>query len=224
MKAVVRAGLGLVVAIGCAHEAKEKYSAAHFDDCEVVVPPRIACTPDTRDVAPSDGKIDTQLASIDTYLTGTGSGLYVRAELEGRALHVMAHPSALQMGVVVLLFRECVDAGAWTGIRFEIRGAFRGCTLKFGTSDIRYERGGISWGDGPRVPPETKLALASGTRKAQLVEVPFEDLQADLRSVHTTFAPPPLDRSRITAMAWQLADDMSGTCTADLYVESLSYY
>jgi hypothetical protein len=55
------------------------------------------------------------------------------------------------------------------------------------------------------------------------VEVPFEALQADLRSVHTALAPPTLDRSRIDAMAWQLADDMSGTCTADLYVEDLSF-
>jgi hypothetical protein len=65
--------------------------------------------------------------------------------------------------------------------------------------------------------------LSSTTRKAQLVEVPFEALQADLRSVHTALAPPTLDRSRIDAMAWQLADDMSGTCTADLYVEDLSF-
>jgi hypothetical protein len=224
MKAVVRAGLGLIVAIGCAHEATEKYSLAHFDDCEVEGPPRIPCTPETRDVAPSDGRIETQLGKVDTYLTGTGSSLYVKAELEGRALHVMAHPTAVQMGIVILHFPKCIDARAWTGIRFEVRGAFRGCTLKFGSSDVRYEASGASWGDERRAPPETKLVLSSTTRKVQLVEVPFEALQADLRSVHTSLAPPALDRSRIDAMAWQLADDMSGACTADLYIEDLSFY
>ncbi len=114
-----------------------------------------------------------------------------------------------------------------TGIRFEIRGSFRGCSMKFGSADIRYGRSGAKWGADsrrPRPPPETKLALTSSTHKAQLVEVPFEDLQADLKSVHTNIAPPPFDSSRLTSMAWMLLDDTSGTCAADLYVDNLSFY
>jgi hypothetical protein len=80
------------------------------------------------------------------------------------------------------------------GIRLAIRGSFHGCTVELGSMDIRY------------------------------VEAPFEDLQADLKSVHTSLAPPALDSSRLTNMAWMLSDDMSGTCAADLYVDNLSFY
>jgi hypothetical protein len=232
MNAVVGVGLGLIVAIGCAHEAAERRIVV--DNCDVEGEPAIPCTPEATDVARSDGKIEIDRGSISAYVGAGGKAapakadtLYAKAQLQGSALHVMAHPSALQAGFVVLQFPKCIDASAWTGIRFEIRGSFRGCSMKFGSADIRYGATGAPWGADlrpPRPPPETKLALTSSTHKAQLVEVPFEDLEADLKSVHTTIAPPPFDPSRLTSMAWMLFDDMSGTCAADLYVDSLSFY
>lgn len=189
------------------------------------LPPR-NCTALTTMVAPSDGNIDTSLAGrIENYLPG--SRYLPKAERRGGSLHVMAHAPTggeSQFGGIVLRFTKCIDARAWKGVRFMIRGSFWGCSISFATSDARHEdrnfEAPFATGRHGSSPPDTQLELSWATQDAQTIQIPFADEQSAARAI----PPLPIDTSELTSLRWKLSDSMTGRCVADFLIDDLSFY
>jgi hypothetical protein len=122
-------------------------------------------------------------------------------------------------------FEKCIDASAWKGVRFAIRGHFWGCSIAYASSDVQHEdRSAVApfaTGNRGSRPPQTELTLSWGTRSAQLVQVPFDH---DDVSVSRARPPLPLDRSKLTSLRWTFSDSTSDRCETDLFIEDLAFY
>jgi hypothetical protein len=245
MKAVAGARLGLIllVVVGCGHQPVGERNQAHLDDeffqdappkgvqsmeRPETLPPR-DCTLETTEVAPLDGRISMRREWIQTYVPGSGSTFPPRVEVKRGALHVVAYHSqsaVLESGSVIMHFPKCIDASAWTGVRFTIRGSFRGCTLRFRIGDVQHEdrnnRAPFASGVRGSVPSEAELPLSLDKPDAQVVQVPFQN--PPMASAATP--PVPLDRSKLTSVLWKLSDAYhpTETCTANVVVDNLSFY
>jgi hypothetical protein len=183
-------------------------------------------------VVSSAGRIG---ADIKSYLEIYPVRNAIAVTRNGGALHLTAELPATaqpQVAGVVLRFPKCMDASAWKGVRFTIRGSYSGCSLHYATIDPQHEDRSndeapfaAGWRDSS--PPQVELARSQVTSVTQTVSVPFDDEEAVSRAI----PPLPLDRSQLTGVRWQLTvpagrqtHERTAACVVDLYVDDVSFY
>jgi hypothetical protein len=122
-----------------------------------------------------------------------------------------------------------MDATAFAGVRFKIRGNYAGCSMEYGTRDVQHEdrahRTRFATGKHGAYPPQTRLEHAQVTQVAQTVTVPF-----DAQPIRGNPASP-LDRSKLIGLVWQFSvgmasnlDDGTTACVADLAIDDVTLY
>ncbi len=237
MKSVIRiaAVSALACLFGCAHDqtpAPKATEAFDLDEERETVAPR-ACTSALTESAASDGRIATDhlLGSVVTYPVGDPSAPRVTAT--GGGLHVTAHApvteKAQYVGVMVP-FPKCTDASAFTGVRFSLRGSYKGCSLQYATNDGEHQdrNTAAAYATGGRgaYPPQTQFTSSQITSVAQTVSVPFSG-QEDIRGN----PPLPLDKSKLTGVLWQFTvspagniEDGTTACVADIDIDDVKFY
>ncbi len=205
-------------------------------DCSAVA---VGCDATNTDVAPPDGLI-TSFVGADGGIPITGPIAEVAV---GRAtsapkitkdggLRIMVNAPVLATHQVLLVdfaFNRCVDASAFTGVQFSIRGAVSGCRLAEATQDSAhlYSRGSTStarYGSGPQGahPNATFFTADQITSTAQTVTMPF--------AAQTGGVPEgPTDKSKLTFIDWAFHVDPSASggptaCVADLTIDDVRFY
>jgi hypothetical protein len=114
---------------------------------------------------------------------------------------------------------SCLDASAYTGIRFDLAGDLGGCALALGAASsadldsvANPGRGGCPSGSGSCYGPAAAVSPGATT-----VMVPFTSLAGGM-PVST------LDPSTVVTVQWQLAPPASGSCSADFTVSNVAFY
>jgi hypothetical protein len=138
--------------------------------------------------------------------------------------------SAAQVLLVDFAFNKCVDATAFTGLQFSLRGSLSGCTFGQATQDsahLRYsgaETGPLQHGTGApgAHPNSTVLTPDQITPEPQILMIPFA---AQTGGVPAT----PTDKSKLTWLDWvfKLDPQTAGgptSCTADLTIDDVRFY
>jgi hypothetical protein len=226
--------IALAFSAGCAHSGPSTESTprvpeepAWADEGEKV--PERACTAETTVAAPADGRIATQ-GKLLTYppdssaaptVTPTNGGLHVSANVPVKA--------DAQYAGVVIDFPKCMDASAFAGVRFKIRGSYSGCSMEYGTKDVQHEdrNHGTAFATGRRgaYPPQTRFEKAQVTPVAQTVTIPFGETSMKGNP------PLPLDKSKLTGVVWQFTvgmasnvEDGSKACLAELDIDDVVFY
>ena len=228
--------------LGCAHRTAPKAipddSAGTLIDEEKDTVAARDCSPEEQATAPSDGRILRPAMGEDRGFAGRiavypfdGSPTPLVTQ-EGTSLHLTAAipvTAKAQYAGFALSFPGCMDASAFTGVRFSIRGTYAGCSLQYATMDVahadRYTPAVFATGSRGVYPPQTTLEREQVSAKAQTIHVPFTG--------HTIAGnpPSPLNPGKLTGVLWQftvpLANnvlDGSTTCTADLFIDDVSFY
>src|SRR5580698_5743249 len=96
------------------------------------------------------------------------------------ALHIMENrpqASAPQYVGLALVFAECIDASAFTGVQFAVSGAFAGCSMQYATGDVEHQdpaTGAPYATGGPgSYPPQAMITSAEVTATSQTLMIPF---------------------------------------------------
>jgi hypothetical protein len=126
-------------------------------------------------------------------------------------------------------FNSCVDASAFTGVQFTIRGSFSDCSLVYGTGDVQHEDVTLSstFASGPAgsYVPQHKLSASDLSATPRTLKLPFArtDVQGN--------PPKPIDPTQLIFALWQFivpiaADDGSATppCLADVTIDDVQFY
>lgn len=226
--------IALASAGSCAHSPGPTESPGHLPEDlslsdEESVPAR-ACAAETTELAPADGRITPFQGKVLTYpvdggpapaVTSTNANLHVSANIPVKA--------EAQYAGLVLNFPKCMDASAFAGVRFKIRGSYAGCSMEYGTKDVQHEdrnHGGLfATGKRGAYPPQTRFEKAQVTPVSQTVTIPFAE--SSIRGN----PPLPLDKSKLTGVVWQFTvgmasniDDGSKACVADLDIDDVVFY
>jgi hypothetical protein len=235
MKVSMAMSLALALTAGCAHSGASPESTTRIpeqpsaaDDSEDV--PARACTAETTEAAPADGRITPDRGKLVTYPVGSSVAPTVTPTHGG--LHVSANipiKAEAQYAGVVLSFPKCTDASAFAGVKFKIRGNYAGCSMEYGTKDVQHEDrnhgGRFATGRRGAYPPQTRFEKAQVTPEFQTVTIPFGETSMKGNP------PLPLDKSKLTGVVWQLTvgmasniDDGSKACLAELDIDDVVFY
>jgi hypothetical protein len=116
---------------------------------------------------------------------------------------------------------SCIDASAYTGVKFDFSGDLGGCSLALGVSffdDLSGENGAKGGCPGPSSTCYGPLAtVVPGTTT---VLVPFSSLTGGMPNGS-------LDPTTVVTVEWQLAGPVGvdgGSCAADFAVENVAFY
>lgn len=224
---------------GCAHQAAQPsppVEAVEMDDSRA---PRL-CAPATTEKAAADGRI-AQFSSgmalnggIVAYPVGDKTA--PKFASQDGALHITADvplsENAQYVGVA-MLFPKCVDASAFTGVRFTIRGSYQGCTMHVAVNDVAHTDRTIgdtyAAGNKGSYPPQIILASGQVTPTARTIQIPFVDNPYAENAVRGN-PPQALDKSQLTQVVWQFTIGTASNvvdatrCTADVRVGDLMFY
>jgi hypothetical protein len=226
--------LALGSAASCAHSGASTESTrvpedlASTDETEKV--PERACTAETTEAAPADGRLTPDRGTIVSY--PVGSSVAPTATSTKGGLHVTANvpvKAEAQYAGVVLSFPKCMDASAFAGVRFKIRGNYSGCSMEYGTKDVQHEDrnhgGRFATGKRGAYPPQTRLERAQVTPEFQTVTVPFGETSMKGNP------PVPLDKSKLNGVVWQFTvgmasnvEDGTKACLAELDIDDVVFY
>jgi hypothetical protein len=196
----------------------------------------VGCNATNTTAAPADGLITAFSVPNSGVQNGVIAGPAEAAPIftTDGALRIRVDTPALstaQLFGVHYGFPECVDATAFTGVQFSIRGSLSGCTFGEATQDSAHQpaAGGSATGadrhgsGGPEsVPNTTALTGEQITSNPQTLQIPFA---AQSNGVPAT----PTDKSKITDVAWVFlvqpyAVDGPTACRADLTIADVGFY
>jgi hypothetical protein len=126
----------------------------------------------------------------------------------------------------VIYFNNCVDASAFTGVKFNLGGSFSGCTIQFSINDVQHDdvvtdpKGSCTLGT-MCYSPQASIATVMPT--AVPVMEPFITTAGGAPSA-------PTDPSMLTGIQWQftIAPAAEGgaptSCVADLKLSDITFY
>lgn len=242
MKSIIQtaAVASSLLAYGCAHQAVQPTPAPDLADTDDGRAPRL-CAPATTEKAAADGRI-AQFSSgmaINGGLVAypVGDKTAPKFTSQDGALHITADvpmgEQAQYVGVA-MMFPKCVDASAFSGVRFTISGSYKGCTMQYATGDVahsdRTTEAMYAAGDKGSYPPQTVLAANQVTPTAQTIQIPFVDNPHAENAIRGN-PPRSIDKSQLTQVAWQFtigaavnAEDGVTRCTADVRVGDVMFY
>jgi hypothetical protein len=150
------------------------------------------------------------------------------------ALHIMENrpqASAPQYVGLALVFAECIDASAFTGVQFAVSGAFAGCSMQYATGDVEHQdpaTGAPYATGGPgSYPPQAMITSAEVTATSRTLMIPF--------AANLSFGSPatPIDDKKIVLVLWQLTiptatatlpDAGAASCVADITIDNVAFY
>ena len=228
----------VLAAISCAHPSPKPNDPLDLAEEKDTVEPRV-CTPATTETAPTDGRIATFTAPgkalafkgrIIPY--PEGDALAPKVDTKDGSLHLTVNAPVgekPQYLGVSLSFPKCVDASAYTGVRFVIHGSYTGCSMQYATGDVghgdRYTQAPFAAGGRGSYPPQTMFESGLVTPAAQTISIPFTD-----RTIPGD-PPVPLDKTKLTQVLWQLTVSPAGSildgttrCVADLHLDEVVFY
>lgn len=163
-----------------------------------------------------------------TYVVNTGSVDLMEA--------AGTSPSGPQYAGFVLFFNSCVNACAFQGVSFSIKGTMTGCTMQFSsnfTQDVcndgttntdpkgsyRFDAGATCPAYSPQVP------ITGITSTAQTIKVSFTDEKLIGGVPETT-----IDKGHLTAVQWQFTIPPTGdaggssACIANVTISDVKFY
>ena len=196
------------------------------------------CTAAETAVAPTDGFITsftvpdggTGIAGVEFLAYPIGNAAApAYATTDGR-LHIVVNTPATSepqyLGVVVGFASGCMNATAFTGVKFSISGSFSGCTLGYYTNDDAHQddTSGAPHASGPAgsYPPQTAIAANQVTSTQRVLKMPFSGQSGGSPST-------PIDPTRLIFLAWQFdvnasAGSTPSACLADLLIDDVAFY
>ena len=202
------------------------------------------CTAMNTDLAPTSGLIAdfmsgdgglTVAGGVTTY-GGVASPTYI---MNTGSVDIMeavgASPTGPQYAGFVLFFNNCVNACAFQGVSFTIKGSIMGCTMQYSsnfTQDVCNDgttstdpKGSYVFDAGATCPaysPQLNLTGISST--AQTVKVAFNDPML-IGGVPQTM----VDNGHLTGVQWQFTipqagDGGSDPCIANINISNVKFY
>jgi len=228
----VTAALGLLAfsligAAGCADDGATTAEVAALGNGR-------DCTASVTTAAPSDGLIadfadpDGALATGQVVAFPAGSPSAPVFETANGTLHITqsALPTSMPQYTNVLLgFDGCVDASAFTGVQYSIRGSFSGCSVQYATADVEHQPA-ISGAPQATGMPESYQPLVTipsyAIAPGFVPRVPF--------SGGTFGGSPetPIDPTKLIFLMWQFtiepATAQAPPCLADIVIDDVRFY
>ena len=144
-------------------------------------------------------------------------------------------PNGPQYAGFVLFFNNCVNACAFQGVSFSIKGSVAGCTMQFSsnfTQDVCNDgttntdpKGSYKFDAGATCPAYSpQVPLAAITSTAQTVKVSFTDAKL-IGGVPDTV----VDNGHLTAVQWQFTIPAAGdgggdACIANITIGDVKFY
>ena len=162
-----------------------------------------------------------------TYIVNPGSVEIMEA--------VGASPNSPLYAGFVVFFNNCVNACAFKGVSFSIKGSISGCTMQFSsnfTQDVCNDgttntdpKGSYKFDAGTSCPaysPQLNLKNISST--AQTIQVAFDDPMLIGGVPETT-----VDNGHLTGVQWQFTIPQAGDadappCLADITLSNIKFY
>ena len=193
--------------------------------CPASTPPSTAVI---ADFSTSDGGVPVApMATAFTY-----GGPVLTATVASGAWHIVVNaPQMVQaqyIGVGLTLEgnerTSCVDAGAYTGIRFTMAGSVTGsCIFIYGITDSRHENTDFDprgVGDATVYGPQS--ALPSPTATPVTISIPFSGVNAPAGGNPAIS----IDKTKLTRVQWQFAvpGGPSTACAADMTIDDVQFY
>jgi hypothetical protein len=166
---------------------------------------------------------------LEPKVSGPSSPIY---STSGGALNIkvnLAPKATPQFAGLVVSFNNCIDASAFTGVRFTIRGAFSGCGLQYGTGDVDHEdvAMGARLAAGPigSYPPQNRIAADELTSASRTITAPFA--RTDIAGSPSK----PIDATKLISVLWDFivpvaaeGDDGNHMCTGDVTIDDIRFY
>jgi hypothetical protein len=166
---------------------------------------------------------------LEPKVGGPGSPIY---STSGGALDIKVNvtPTATpQFAGLVVRFNNCIDASAFTGVRFTIRGAFSGCSLQYATGDVDHEdvAMGAPLAAGPigSYPPQNRIAADDLTSASRTIMAPFA--RTDIQGSPSK----PIDATKLISVLWVFivpvateGDDGNQMCTGNVTIDDIRFY
>jgi hypothetical protein len=162
-----------------------------------------------------------------TYMMNTGSIDIMEA--------AGTSPNGPQYAGLVLFFNNCVNACAFQGVSFSIKGTLTGCTMQFSsnfTQDVCNDgttntdpKGSYKFDAGATCPAYSpQVVLDALTTTAQTVQVSFTDPKL-IGGVPETM----VDNGHLTAVQWQFTipqagDGAADACIANVNISNVKFY
>jgi hypothetical protein len=118
---------------------------------------------------------------------------------------------------------HCVDAGAYTGIHFRIRGSVAACIFGYSVTDSAHlDLGSDPRGAGSAGSYGPQSTLPPPTGAPMTISIPFAGAGAPLGGSPAF----PIDRTKLTHVLWQftIPPAPNGTCTADVTIDDVGFY
>jgi hypothetical protein len=194
------------------------------------------CTTSNWRAAPTDGLIaDFTDADAGINLGGSffpypqGSPAAPTFTTTGGILHVTENApatSAAQYLGLTIAFGGCVDATAFTGVKFSISGSISGCALNYSTCDVEHQD--VAFGSPLATGPAGSYQPYSGITEAQLTPAP-QTLMMPFMARSPGNPATPLDPTKLIFVLWQFNVDPvtaggESACIADLTIDDVMFY
>lgn len=181
------------------------------------------------DFAEADGGIEI-MGGLFEYGGGSANVGAPTASIDSGMLHITQNADTTespQYVGVFMYFLQCVDASAFSGAKFSIRGSFSGCSMQvFATDSGHFDvASGADFASGApgSYQPQYPLDPSQVSSDPQTLMVPFTSQVGGSPAT-------PLDAATLIGMDWQFtiaaAAAGSGTppCVADLTIDDLTFF
>jgi hypothetical protein len=201
----------------------------------------MACTASATMLAPANGLVADFMASdggleiagvLVTYPSGS-TAVPTFSTATG-ALHLTENApatAAAQYLGIAIGFADCIDASAFTGVKFSISGSVSGCAMWYAAGDVEHQDPAtdsyFATGPAGAYPPQTELTDSQVTAVPQTLVMPFTS--------STIFGDPetPIDKTKLVLVLWQFdvpaaapatADGGTPACVADITIDNVTFY
>ena len=186
------------------------------------------------DFMSTDGGPLAVAGGITTY-GGNAAPTYNVTPGQVELMEAVGTGSTTQYAGFVLFFNNCINACAFKGVSFSIKGSLMGCTMQFSTNftqdvcndgttntdpkgSYRFDAGGTC----PAYSPQLNLKALTST--AQTIQVDFAD-QTLIGGVPETM----VDNGHLTGVQWQFTIPPAGdggpaACIGDVTITDVKFY
>ncbi len=221
----------LLVLDACAQSRASKDLETEQPDAQAGRPNR-TCTSATTTLAPDDGVIATTAGDTFSFkgklvAYPEGKPNAPAATTTGGVLHIVENVQATEGAQYVglaLVFSTCVDARAFTGVRFAMRGTWSGCRMQYATGDVEHQD------------PASSAIYAEGEAGSYPAQIDIDPSPAgEPRTVDIPFGhftipgnpSKPIDVGKLILVLWQFSVDgasVEENCQADITIDRVSFY